>query len=361
MSCLLSASRRTDVPAFYMDWFMKRLREQYLFVKHPYTGGYFHVSLKPENLLGIVFWSKDFSPLLSRLDEIEKVTHNLFFHFTITDLPEDIEANTPPFQEVVKDFIFLAERYSPDCVIWRFDPLCITDKISFGYHKEAFRQCMEMLKGHCHTCYISFVNPYYKVIKNFERYTSHRLLDIPVEEKRSYAKRLAEVAARYGIRMYACCNDYLLSDESNPPLPLFKNTPLTPLDRGDDRPLNPLLIEGNSPPLEKGLGSRCCEALQREVGGFSDKIQKASCINLNNLSRVWGLEGIDYEKPSPTRKECACTKSIDIGAYDTCPHGCIYCYANTDKEKAVAFHSAFNPDWNALDTNIDVEEYSTAI
>ncbi len=304
-------------------------------MKHPYTGEYFLVSLKPKNILGIVFWSKDFSPLLSRIEEIEKVTHNLFFHFTITGLPEDIEANTPPFHEAVKDFIFLTERYSPAHIIWRFDPLCITDRISFEDHLESFRKIAAMLKGYCHTCYISFANLYYKVIKNFERYTTHRLVDIPVENKRAYAKQLSGIAARYGIRIYACCNDYLLSDEKNPPLPLP----------------SPARGEGltTSPPSTGG---------DKGEGKTPHKIQKASCINLNHLAGVWGLEGVNHEKPSPTRKECACTRSIDIGAYDTCPHGCIYCYANTDKEKAVAFHKEFNSAWNAMETHIDVEEYA---
>lgn len=302
---ILSVSRRTDIPAFYIEWFIKRLKEGYLFVRHPYTGEYFYVSLKPENILGIVFWSKDYSKLLQRLQEIEGVTHRLFFHFTITGLPQDIETNAPPYLEAVKDFLFIARRYSPRHIIWRFDPICITDKIPFEYHLEAFRRLAEMLRGYCYTCYISFVNPYYKVIKNLERYTLHRLLDISYEEKRRYAEQLVDVAKQYGIRIYACCNDYLLPDEKNP---LF--------NRGD-------------------------------------KVQKGSCINRNYLARIWDIKGLDYEPPSPTRKECACTKSIDIGAYNTCPHGCIYCYANTDKEDATVFYKDFNPDWKAMDTDMD--------
>jgi hypothetical protein len=335
MQNIISVSRRTDIPAFYTDWFVRRLKERCVFVRHPYTKEIFYVSLKPEDILGIVFWSKNFSPLLSRIDDIERVTKNLFFHFTITGISKEIEVNTPSYKEAIEDLIFIAERYSPDNIIWRFDPICITDKISFQEHIESFMRCAGRLKGYVYTCYISFVNPYYKVVKNFQKYTTHKLLNISVEEKKTSASQLAPLARQYGIKLYACCNDYLLSTPCVSP-------PLT----GDPK---------SSPPLmggDRGEGEAGRDDFSRP---FSGSIQKASCINLNYLSGIWGLEGIDYEKPSPTRKECACTKSIDIGAYDTCPHGCIYCYANTDKEKAMSFYKDFNPDWDALDG--DVEEY----
>ncbi len=299
MKNIISVSRRTDVPAHYADWFINRLKQGYVFVKHPYTKEIFHVSLKQEDISGIVFWSKNFSPLLPKIDEIETITDNLFFHFTITGMSKDIEMNAPPYHEAVQDLVFIAERYSPENVIWRFDPICITDKISFEEHMGSFRKCVEMVKGNVTACYISFVHPYTKVIRNFEKYTNHTLLDITVEEKRSYAKQLAQIADQYGIKLFACCNDYLLPET----------------------------------------------------------IDKGRCINKNDLSRVWGYELQPYEKSSPTRKECGCTRSIDIGAYDTCPHGCIYCYANTDKEKSVSFHRTLNTDWNALNMNIDVDEY----
>lgn len=320
MKNIISVSRRTDIPAFYTDWFVRRLKEQYVYVKHPYTKEVFYVSLKPEDILGIVFWSKNFSPLLSRIDEIEKITKNLFFHFTITGMSKEIEVNTPSHKEAIRDLIFISKRYSPNNIIWRFDPICITDKLSFQEHIESFIRCAEELKGYIHTCYISFVNPYYKVIKNFERYTSHMLLDIPVEEKRNCAKQLVQIAEQYGLQLYACCNDYLFSEAT---LSLI-------------------------PSLKKG-----------EEGRFLNKIQKGSCINKNHLAEIWGIKGLNYELPSPTRKECACTKSIDIGAYDTCPHGCIYCYANTDKEKAMSFYKDFNPEWEAMDR--EIKEYVTII
>jgi hypothetical protein len=138
MQNIISVSRRTDIPAFYVDWFVKRLKKRFVIVQHPYTKMMHSISLMPEDILGIVFWSKNFSPLLSRIEEIEKVTRRLFFHFTITGMSKDIELLTPPFEQAVEDFIFLARRYSPDHIIWRFDPICITDKISFREQRELF-------------------------------------------------------------------------------------------------------------------------------------------------------------------------------------------------------------------------------
>ena len=269
---VISASRRTDIPAFYSDWFVNRLRSGYLYVKHPFSKEQLYVSLKPERVEAIVFWSKNFSPLLSKLEAIEEVTKNLFFHFTITG-NQELELNVPPYEEAVEDFIYLAKRYSSRQLIWRFDPICITNKLSFKFYEDLFIKCVKRLKGHARKCYISFVTPYKKVIKNLEKYTNHFLVELAVEEKRSYANRLAEIADLYDIKLYACCNDYLLSD----------------------------------------------------------RVLKGSCINGSYLSEIFDTY-IENQR-APSRKECGCTKSIDIGTYNSCAHGCIYCYANTDKEK----------------------------
>ncbi len=287
MSRIISASRRTDIPAFYSEWFINRLRSGYLYVKHPYSGRWIYVSLKPEDVGAIVFWSKNFSPLLSRLEHVERVTKNLFFHFTITG-NRALETATPEADGAIKDFIYLSKRYSPQHIIWRFDPICITDKMDFSVYEDLFVSTAEKLKGYVRFCYISFMNPYKKVIKNFQRYTDHEPSELSEDEKRHYAHRLSDIASRYGIRIHACCNDYLLSD----------------------------------------------------------RVHKASCINGAYLSFLF-MTALDTSE-TPTRKECACTKSLDIGAYDTCAHGCIYCYANTDKEKAVEAVKRHNPEWNSL-------------
>ena len=287
MPQVISVSRRTDIPAFYSDWFLNCLKAGHVFVRHPFTGKLFGVSLKPEDVSAIVFWSKNYSPLLNKLELIDQTTGNLFFHFTIT-ANRELEANTPDYKEAIGDYLFIAKRYSPERIIWRYDPICITDKLPFDVHEERFSRCAELMRGHVRKCYISFVHPYKKVLVNLKKHTDHTLLELSTEKKREYALRLAGRADAYGIKLYACCNDFLVSE----------------------------------------------------------KVMKASCIDGRHLSGIFNAS-IDTRAAS-TRKECACTKSVDIGAYDTCAHGCLYCYANTDKQRAIAAYERHDPGWNAL-------------
>jgi len=284
---VISASRRTDLPAFYSDWLLNRLAAGFCDVLHPYTKKWFRVSLRQEDVGAIVFWSKDYAPLLPKLDAIERTTRSLFFHFTIT-ANSDLELRVPDYREAIKDYIHIAKRCSSDHIIWRFDPLCITDKLSFETHEERFAACAGLLKGHTSSCIISFAHPYRKMMNNLKRYTDHALAPITMDEQRTYAERLAIRAATYGIRLLACCNDHLLS---------------------------------------------------HAVG-------KARCIDGAKLSLLFGA--VLDTRPAASRKECGCTKSIDIGAYDTCGHGCVYCYANTDQERASRAPAAIDPAGTAL-------------
>ena len=295
MSQVISASRRTDISAFYADWFVNRLKAGFVYVQHPYTKKSKYVSLKREDVDAIVFWSKNYAPLLSKLEAIEATTKNLFFHFTIT-ANRELEFNVPDYKDAIKNYIFIARRYSPEKIVWRYDPICVTDKLSFEIHEDRFAQCAERLKGYARNCIISFVHPYRKTLDNLKKYANHVLIDLSVDRKREYAYRLSERAESYGIQLYACCNDCLLSN----------------------------------------------------------KIKKASCIDGVYLTEIMRVP-VDIRRAA-TRKECACTKSFDIGAYDTCAHGCVYCYANIDKVKAGAVQQRHHPEWNSLDMQVDEME-----
>lgn len=291
---IISASRRTDIPAFYTEWFSRRLREGFVYVKNPYSGKVYQVSLRPGDVHSVVFWSKDFSPLLSRLGEVEAASKNLFFHCTITGAPKDIEPIIPDYRSAISDLRHLSGRYSPGHVVWRFDPIVITDKISYACQEEAFIKCAELLKGAVERCFISFMEPYKKVLRGFGRHGNHVLASPSPSEKKAFAARLAGIAERYGIKIYACCSEALLSDD----------------------------------------------------------VQRASCIDGPYLSRLFGDYNLD-SPPAPTRAGCGCTRSVDIGAYDTCPHGCLYCYANSGFEKAARFRKEFDPEWNGLGFNVE--------
>lgn len=289
MKHIISASRRTDIPAFYTGWLIKRLEEGSVLVKNPYSGKTSEVSLRPSHLHSLVLWSKDFHPLLRRIEEVEKRCPNLFFHFTINGMDKSLEANTPDVKDAVRDFIFLSKRYSPAHLVWRFDPIVITGSLPFEFYEETFAQLAESLKGRAHECYFSFMEPYRKVLRSFAKHTGHKLLELSIEEKQGYAGRLSRIAEKTGIRLFACCNEYL--------------------ENGD--------------------------------------IGKARCIDAEKLSRLFGPDGL-AAKSAPTREGCGCSKAIDIGTYDTCGHGCLYCYATNDREKAERFLIGFNPESKGL-------------
>jgi hypothetical protein len=291
MAQVISASRRTDIPGFYSEWLLNRLKAGFVYVQQPYSGRMSRVSLKPEDVTALFFWSKNYRPLLSKLESVEKTTKNLFFHFTIT-ANRELEVHAPDPDEAVKDYIFISRRYSPDHIIWRYDPICITDKLSFEAHSERFVRLATLLKGHVTRCIISFAHPYKKSLANFRRYTDHTLTELSWDAKREYAGRLAAIAEKFGITLYACCNEHLVHE----------------------------------------------------------RIEKASCIDGVYLSRLFNAP-IDT-RPAATRKECGCSKSADIGAYDTCGHGCVYCYANMDKDRACSNVEKHNPEWNSLKMNV---------
>jgi len=292
MPHIISASRRTDIPAFYVDWLVNRLRAGMVYVRQPYSRKMARISLTPLDVSAIVFWSKNYAPLLEKLESIEKTTKNLFFHFTIT-ANQELELKVPVYKDAIRDYRYLVDHYTPEQLVWRYDPVCITDKLSFEAHEERFSLCAELLQGFAKRCIISFVHPYKKVLSNMGNYSDHHLAELSIEQKREYAVKFAQRAASYGITLFACCNDYLLSDH----------------------------------------------------------IQKAACIDGQYLSRLFKTP-LDT-RSAALRKECACTKSIDIGAYDTCSHGCLYCYANSNKERAHAAPLRQGPLWNALGMNVE--------
>jgi hypothetical protein len=294
MPQVISASRRTDIPGFYSEWFVNRLRAGFVYVQQPYSGKLSRVSLEPQDINAIFFCSKNYQPMLSKLEAVERTTRNLFFHFTIT-ANRELEFHTPDPEAAVKDYLYLARRYSTEHIIWRYDPVCITDKLSFEMHLDRFSHLAGKLKGSVTRCIISFAHPYRKALVNFRKYTDHRMAAVSAEQQRNFARMLAERADQFGIRLFACCNDHLLSD----------------------------------------------------------RVAKASCIDGAYLSRLFALS-IDARKGA-TRKACGCTRSADIGAYDTCAHGCVYCYANADKDKACANQARHHPEWNSLTRNVDEE------
>ena len=277
MKRIISVSRRTDIPAFYGDWFMGRIEEGFAGVVNPFGGQRHVVSLKPEDVVCFVFWSKSFTPFLDKLKVLDKSGYKFYFNYTITGLPGIFESNVDK-ESAIETLKKLSTSYSPRHINWRFDPVIISSICDRDYWLRAFADLAGQLEGYVERCYFSFVVNYGKVVRNFAEFEkTHNLktYDPTDDFKIELADELAGIAAPYDIEMYSCCGDYLVSD----------------------------------------------------------KIKKAHCIDGRIIEQLFAPKDFTHTE-KPTRKECGCTESCDIGTYDTCPHGCIYCYANMNKPKA---------------------------
>lgn len=283
MKRIISVSRRTDIPAFYGDWFMGWLKEGFAGVVNPFGGRKYIVSLKPEDVICFVFWSKNFRPFLENLKVIDRLGYKFYFNYTVTALPSIFESNVNK-QLAIETLKQLSRTYSPRHINWRFDPIIISSICDSNFYIRAFEELASEFEGFVERCYFSFVTEYNKVKRNFEqleRTTGIKITNCRESFKLDLANELAAIAKRYGIQMYTCCGDYLVNDN----------------------------------------------------------IEKAHCIDGDIIKSLFFPEGFSH-KEKPTRDQCGCTESTDIGTYDTCPHGCIYCYANVNKHKAYkAFHN----------------------
>lgn len=277
MKRIISVSRRTDIPAFYGDWFMHRLNEGFAGLVHPSAPNKYIIPLRPKNVICFVFWSKNFSPFIENLKIIDELGYKFYFNYTITALPSVFEKNVEK-QSAIEALKHLSRIYSPQHINWRFDPIVLSNTYDRNFYISAFEELASEFEGYVERCYFSFVVEYSKVKRNFEeleRTTGLKIANYGKDFKVELANDLAAIAERYGIRMFSCCGDYLVNDN----------------------------------------------------------IHKAHCIDGNIIESLFFPNGLQY-KENPTRKECGCTESTDIGTYDTCPHGCVYCYANTNKQQA---------------------------
>ena len=273
-SLILSASRRTDLPAYYPDWFCNRVREGYLLVRNPMN---FHqvsrISLSPEVVDGIVFWTKNPLPLMPRLEELR--VYPYYFQFSLTPYGKDVEPGVPSKNNVILPaFQQLARKIGPERVIWRYDPILFTARYTMDYHLTYFEQLARRLEGYTHRCVISFVDLYRNTQANLDGLGFSPLTQ---KEMTELARRLADIANRHH-----------------------------------------LILE------------TCAERIDLEQFG----IAHGHCIDQTLLEQLTGTR-LTLEKDKNQRPECGCMASIDIGAYDSCRHGCRYCYA-THSPKSVA-------------------------
>lgn len=284
---VISASRRTDIPAFYMDWFMTRIEAGYFPVKNPFSRSVSIVPATPEEVHTIVFISKNYERFLSEdYGELLKARgFNLFFNFTLNSGSKILEPYIPPLDRRITQAGELARRFGPETVQWRFDPICFyryTDGRS-GNNMDDFLKIAEAMGVFgIRRCITSFADIYAKVKRRTDQ-SDIEFFDPPMEAKVRIIEKMADKLEQLGISLYTCCEKELI------------------------------------------------EALP---AGFP--VRPSACIPNRYLVELFGGT-LSFRKDSGQRgsKGCGCNTSKDIGDYDEhpCFHNCLYCYANPAKRK----------------------------
>ena len=199
---IISASRRTDIPAFYSDWLVNRLNAGYCLVQNPFNPRQIRrVSLLPDDVDGIVLWTKNAAPLLSKIAVLDKFAY--YIQHTITPYHTDIECNLADKRNIIiPAFLEFAKHIGAERMIWRYDPILITSRYNFTYHITAFSRLCALLEGSTKKCVISFAIAYKSVAKKM-REAGHK--ELAVQEKIQLAETLLPIAKSHGITLCACC------------------------------------------------------------------------------------------------------------------------------------------------------------
>jgi len=275
MKTVISASRRTDIPAYYLKWFMDKIEEGEITVQNPiYKKKITRIDLSPESVEWVVFWSRNYKNFLNNRSFFDR--YRLFFHFTIISHHPVLEKINIPQIRAIKQMESLVKYYGSERIIWRYDPIVCWEedgKIISNFNKLDFElYCREFSALGLNRCYFSYVTNYSKFIKRFrKKYPKLNILSGNNAEIAPILEEIRRISAETGIVLYSCCNDAF-----------------------------------QGPNTKKG-----------------------HCISGSLLNAITGKKMVSEAK-YPTREDCGCTHSVDIGNYikHPCYYGCIYCYAN---------------------------------
>ena len=301
---IISASYRTDIPAFYSDWFLNRIAAGEARFRNPFGGGIVTVPLKPADVDGIVFWTRNFAPLIDRLGPVAARGWPFVVHYTVTGYPRLLEPSVIRAADAAAQIAQLAARFGPRAVVWRYDPVLLTSLTGPDWHRETFARLAKLLHGHVDEAVLSFVEPYRKTRRNLDRLAREAGLDwrLPdLAEKAALVRDLAGIAGDAGMALTLCTQ------------PALAET-----------------VAGVAAP------ARCIDA--GRLGDVADRpiaapVRNTPVRNTRNTP-------VRNTPTGGNRPGCLCARSRDIGAYDTCPHGCAYCYAVADRGRAKAAHAA---------------------
>ncbi|MBM4063629.1 MAG: DUF1848 domain-containing protein [Planctomycetes bacterium] len=292
---IVSASRRTDVPAFYARWFVQRIRAGFCRVPNPFCRSQVgRVSLLPADVDVICFWTRNPRPLLRWLDELDARGHRYFFHCTVLGHPRELDPRAPALDVAIATVRELAARIGPERVIWRFDPIVLSPVSGPDEHLARFRTIAERLAGATRRCVVSVMDRYRKIEPRLRALAARGVAVAAAPEREPGFARLLEgiagIAARHGMAIRSCAEQL------------------------DLRPYG---------------------------------IAPGACIDGDYLRATFGLAELPGRDPNQ-RAACGCLASRDIGEYDSCPYGCAYCYATASVDRAEQNRARHDPEGETL-------------
>lgn len=263
---ILSVSRRTDIPAFYSDWFFNRIKAGFVDVRNPMNiHRISRIDISPEVVDCIVFWTKNPKVMIPRLEELSD--YKYYFQFTVNPYDRHIEEEVPLKRNIFDTFHELSDIIGVNRIVWRYDPILMTKKIDMDYHIKYFEEIAKRLSGYSNKCVISFVDLYKKVSTNI---SGLGIREPNEQEIVRMVETILPIARSFGFTIQTCSEK------------------------------NDLLEYG---------------------------IEHGACIDSALISEIIGCP-LNVRKDKNQRNECGCVESIDIGEYNTCCHHCVYCYAN---------------------------------
>jgi DNA repair photolyase len=295
---IISASRRTDIPAFYGEWFARRIREGFFIRVNPFNPAQRkQISLERPEVDAFVFWTKYPAAFMKYLALLDSEGYNYYFLYTLNDYPALFEPGVPGLAARIDAFLRLSAALGPERVIWRYDPIIISRITPVEYHYEAFTHLAERLNGSARRVIISFLDLYPKVKRRLERMDPGGELNLADLREEGECGRLDLLMTQIG--KAAATNS----------MEIFS----------------------------------CSEKL--DLSGYG--VHSSSCIDVALLNRLFGLK-LPFRKDPAQRPECLCAPAVDMGVYDTCGFHCSYCYANGDSRRVAERMRRHDPRGEAL-------------
>lgn len=277
---ILNTGSRTDIPAYFGDWFYNRIKEGYVLTRNPFNlNQVTKYKLSPEVVDAIVFCTKNPEPMIDRIGELS--AYDLFWFVTITPYGKDIEPYVPSKEKVMEAFTRLSKIVGPKRMSWRYDPIFVDDKYTVDYHIDAFREMSEKLKGSTNQVVVSFIDLYEKTKKNFKG-----IKPVTWADQEKLIDAFSAIAKECDMQIHLCAERTELVREN---------------------------------------------------------VDASGCLSQAVLEKAIGTHLKVPKGPAP-RPECSCLLGADIGAYNTCGHGCLYCYANYDRSDVEYNMKHHNPE-----------------